>query len=71
MSTQARLEAEIYELKERQRQLPVERALATLVGMEAAISVLHRHNLLIEWGAEVERLNTAIKAEPTDTGSAT
>lgn len=64
----AQMEAELYELK--QRQTPVDRALATLVGMEAAVSVLHKHNLLMEWGAEVERLNAA-RARPTDTGSVT
>lgn len=68
MTQKARMEAEIYELK--QRQAPVDRALATLVGMEAAISILHKHNLLLEWGAEVERLKLDMR-ESTDTGSVT
>lgn len=68
MSIKAQMEAEIYELK--QRQSPVDRAIATLVGMEAAVSVLHKHNLLTEWGVEVERLKLAMR-EQTDTGSVT
>lgn len=66
MSRYTKLQDELCELKRRGD--PVDHTLARLVGMEAAICVLHKHNLLLEWGAEVDRLKAARKFNAADVG---
>lgn len=59
VSRYTKLQDELYGLK--RGQAPVDQTLSMLVGMEAAIFVLNKHNLLLEWGAEVDRLKSTVK----------